>query len=261
MLKKRLIGVVTVRDGWAVQSMGYRRYLPVGKPECVVENLDRWGADEILVLAIDRSSRKLGPDFALLQKLARMGLSTPLIYSGGIRSAGEGVKVVQMGADRVAVDALLQDTPSEVEDMATRLGAQAVIATLPVSREGQNLTLLDHRKRQASGGLPAALALLARGVVSEALLIDWQNEGSRGGFDATLATLFPLRHVPLILFGGITEPGQIRPLLQHDHVAAVAMGNTLNYREHAVQQIKAALDAMPVRHPVFESADGAFLNV
>ena len=46
MIPKRLIGVVIVKDGWAVQSFGYRRWLPLGRPEVLVENLDRWGADE-----------------------------------------------------------------------------------------------------------------------------------------------------------------------------------------------------------------------
>ncbi len=58
MLKKRLIGVVTVREGWAVQSFCYNRYLPLGRPEAIVENLDRWGADEILIHCIDRSSTR-----------------------------------------------------------------------------------------------------------------------------------------------------------------------------------------------------------
>ena len=49
MLNKRLIGIVTVRQGWAVQSFCYNRYLPLGRPEFIVENLDRWGADEILI--------------------------------------------------------------------------------------------------------------------------------------------------------------------------------------------------------------------
>ena len=76
MLKKRLIRVVTIKDGSAVQSFGYGRYLPLGRPECLVENLDRWGADEILVQVIDRTRRSLGPDFALLSKLARIGMGT-----------------------------------------------------------------------------------------------------------------------------------------------------------------------------------------
>lgn len=73
MLKKRLIGVVTVKHGWAVQSFGYRRHLPLGRPEVLVQNLDRWGADEILVQCIDRSASGLGPDLDVLGKISKLG--------------------------------------------------------------------------------------------------------------------------------------------------------------------------------------------
>jgi len=54
MVRKRLIGVITVIDNMAVQSFGYNRYLPLGDPGILAENLDRWRADEILVSCIDR---------------------------------------------------------------------------------------------------------------------------------------------------------------------------------------------------------------
>ena len=40
MLKKRLIGVITVLNGWAVQSFGYKNYLPLGRPEVLAKNLE-----------------------------------------------------------------------------------------------------------------------------------------------------------------------------------------------------------------------------
>ena len=98
MLKKRLIGVVTVRQGWAVQSFGYQRYLPLGRPEVIIENLDRWGADEILVHCIDRSQNQSGPDFTLIKRIGDLGLSTPLIYGGGIRHLEDALQIVRLGA-------------------------------------------------------------------------------------------------------------------------------------------------------------------
>ena len=50
MLKKRLGAAVFVKDGLVVQSVGFSRYLPIGKPEVVIKNLDDWGADEIILL-------------------------------------------------------------------------------------------------------------------------------------------------------------------------------------------------------------------
>lgn len=247
MLKKRIIGVVTVRNGWAVQSFGYKRYLPLGRPEPLVENLDRWGADEILVQVIDRSSAGDGPDFALLGRLARLGLSTPLIYSGGVRTVDDGVQVIQRGADRIAVDALLQDDLSVVAELGQRLGTQAVIASLPVSVGTGGLELLDYRTGQGRP-LPSGLVdALARGIASESLLIDWEHEGKPNAFTAQLIDRFPVKTVSLIVFGGISSPEQMASLLGRAKVDAVAIGNFLNYREQAIQHLRNALASAAVR--------------
>ena len=254
MLKKRLTGVVTVKNGWAVQSFGYGRYLPLGKPECLVENLDRWGADEILVQVIDRSLNHHGPDFGLLARLGAMGLETPLIYAGGIRSVEDGVKLVQSGADRIVVDALLHDDLQTVRDLGEQLGAQALIASLPLSIEGSSLVWLDYRTRKSSALAQDVLDMVRSGVISEVLISDWQHEGMSGGFEQKLVEQFPLKHVPIIAFGGISEHAQMRQLLQLGSVVAVAVGNFLSYREHAIQEYKEALIGMPVRAATYESA-------
>ena len=104
MIKKRVIGTIIVRDGWAVQSFSYKNYLPIGKPRCLVENLDRWGADEIIILSIDRSRHKLGPDIKTLKDIAAEGIKTPLIYGGGIFDAETANEVIRCGADRIVLD-------------------------------------------------------------------------------------------------------------------------------------------------------------
>ena len=254
MLRKRLIGVITVKDGWAVQSFGYRRHLPLGRPECLAENLDRWGADEILVLCIDRSSNKLGPDLPLLRRLGRLGLSTPLTYSGGIHSAAEAVAVIQAGAERICIDAALHDTPQPVREMSGHLGAQALVAALPLSCAGSHLEWLDYRHRTAAPLDKTSLSLLAEGVVSEALLIDWRHEGHLQAFDMDMVRRFPLDGVPLIAFGGLSDPAQLRQVLGMPRIAAVAMGNSLNYSEHAVQILKRQLTDLPLRPASYAAA-------
>jgi cyclase len=251
VIKKRLVGVVTVKDGWAVQSFGYARHLPLGRPEVLVENLDRWGADEILVQCIDRSRAQAGPDLALLERIGRLGLSTPLIYSGGIRDAADGLAAVQAAADRICIDSMLHDRIAEVHALSGQLGAQALIAALPLSHEEGRLQWLDHRtgRRQPLG--EALLGLLAGGVISEALLIDWRHEGHAGAFDEGILAHFPLEQVPLIAFGGLSEPRQLRAVLQSPRVAAAAVGNFLSHREHAIQRLKLELAGIPLRPASF----------
>lgn len=253
MLKKRLIGVVIVRDGWAVQSVGYRRYLPLGKVECVVENLDRWGADEILVSSIDRSSESQGPDLPLLRRVARIGIRTPLIVAGGISTREHAIEVVHSGADRLCVDAVLRTDPDAVHAMAKSVGAQALIASLPISSVAGGVQWYDYRTRCYSGFSPAVSALLEDEVISEVLVTDWQHEGSFRAFDTALVEEFPFRKVPLIAFGGISHSEQIASLLRKENVSAVAIGNFLSYREHCIHWLKAQLDGVPLRRTGYES--------
>ena len=130
MLRKRLLATVVVRQGWAVQSFGYRRWLPLGKPECLVENLDRWGADGLVVLAIDRGDQ--GPDLALLERLGALGLSTPLTYGGGLATAEQAREAVRAGAERLVLDSVLNNDPQAVKAMVAAVGVQALVAALPL---------------------------------------------------------------------------------------------------------------------------------
>ena len=59
--------------------------------------------------------------------------------------------------------------------------------------------------------------------------------------------MFPLRNKPLITFGGISSSTQVNRLLEEPNISAVAIGNFLNYKEHAIQDIKLKLSAENIR--------------
>jgi len=237
MLKKRLVGVITVKDGWAVQSFGYRRYLPLGRPEHLAENLDRWGADEILVLSIDRSRRGMGPDIDLLRRLGSLGLSTPLAYGGGIRAVADAGEIIQCGAERVCVDAVMRNS-DVVRGISALVGAQAVIGALPLSADGGALQWLNYLTGRSAPLSAADLSLFEERVISEALIVDWRNEGRACKFDLDLIRRFPIADVPLIAFGGISAASQLEALFDDERVSAAGIGNFLAYREHAIQILR-----------------------
>jgi imidazole glycerol-phosphate synthase subunit HisF len=255
MIRKRIVGVITVRRGVAVQSFGYRRWLPLGKPEVLAKNLDRWGADEILLQVIDRTSSGAGPDIELLGRLRKIGLSTPLIYGGGIGSASDAERVVNSAADRICVDALLRDDPDEVEKISSRLGAQAIIAALPLVTQDRVAYCIDYRDGTVCPFPRRTAELISGKTLSEALIIDWRNEGYRASFDSTLIDLFPVPNAQLIVFGGLSEPDQLRRVLNSSRVSAAAVGNFLNYKEHAIQRYRELVGTDHLRPPIYDQSD------
>ena len=255
MLRKRLIATVVVRQGWAVQSFGYKRWLPLGKPECLVENLDRWGADGIVVLAIDRGDQ--GPDLSLINRLSELGLSTPLTYGGGLRNEVDARAAVKAGAERLILDTALQDNPSSIEAMARSVGVQALVAALPLVHDTDGS--VQHWLHRCRKAVPISLSiskLLVQEAVSEIIVIDKCGEGEGRGFDVKLLeAIEPLSQLPLLAFGGLSNPEQIRSLLNRQRLAGVIVGNALNYREHAIGQIKHMLADQPLRpHKLFTSS-------
>lgn len=251
MVSKRLIGVITVKDGWAVQSFAYSRYLPLGRPEILAENLDRWGADEILLLCIDRTRRSLGPDFALLRRVVARGLSTPLVYGGGVATVEDATRVIQSGAERVCVDAALHGPETAVRAIAAAIGGQALVGALPLTAAAGGVGWYDYRGGQSAPLSDRVVRLFADGVISEALVIDWRHEGLPRGFDVSLLTQCPVEGAALVAFGGVSEADQIAVLLALPRVAAVGIGNFLTYAEHALQKLKEPLGALPVRPAVY----------
>lgn len=234
-----------------MQSFGYCRYLPLGRPEILVENLDRWGADEILVQCIDRSAFGLGPDLELLYKISEIGVSTPLIYAGGIGGPEDAVKVINCGADRIMVDAMLWNAPRSLESVARELGTQALIAHLPLRMSEGVLNVLNYRDK-FERPLENWLEHLPHEWFSEVMITDWLHEGSPGSFDERLLTVAKQLNKPLLCFGGISEVAQIQTLLAHNQVVAAGIGNFLNYKEHAVQALKKQLSSAAVRLPHYE---------
>lgn len=247
MLRKRLIGVVTVRNGLAVQSFGYSRYLPLGKPEVLIENLDRWGADEILISCIDRYAIQAGPDFDLLRRVGKLGLSTPLIYAGGIRHAEDAVQAVNLGADRVSVDAMLWDRPLLVETIAREIGSQAIIGSMPVRAKDDCLYWLNYRIGKEVLLDTKKLSELPLEWVSEVMLTDWSHEGCDSRFDSCVVDLFGLKNKALIVFGGLSDSKTIQNVLSRSNVMAAGVGNFLSYKEHAIQKLKQSIIATPIR--------------
>lgn len=247
MLKARLIGVVTVKEGLAVQSFGFNKYLPLGDPVRLIENLDRWGADEIYVQVIDRSKNNIGPDYALIDRISKLSISTPLIYGGGIHSVSDGIQVIKMGADRLALNAVLTESLVNVRSLSEQLGAQALLGVLPVRVNNNRLEYYDYRRGLVEEYSFEKLLEPLEAFVSEVMLVDYVNEGFAGKFDHNIIRHIDLLKMPVLLFGGISEAEQIEKMLVDPRVAGFGIGNFLNYRENSVQLYKESLKSSRIR--------------
>jgi|TARA_Y100000294_G_scaffold114748_1_gene106433 cyclase len=237
-MKTRLIAMVTICDGMVVQSFSYKNYLPVGSPEIICENLSRWGADEIIISFIDRSKSNMGPNLKILEKISKNNMSTPLIYSGGISSEQNAIDIINSGADRVAIEAIVKkDNINLINRISSRIGSQALILSMTLFEKNNKLFKFNYidGSSQLFSDFSEVIKLLN---FSEILLIDKENEGSKN-FNLNLVDLF-LKNLDhrILVFGGIADSKLIKKLLLNQNIKAIVIGNSLNYKEIQISNIK-----------------------
>lgn len=255
VLKKRIIGTITVLNGWAVQSISYSKYLPLGRPEVIAENLDRWGADEILIQCIDRSRRKLGPDFKTLSSISDMGITTPIIYSGGIRNHVDAINSIKLGADRIMFDELLRSHPDEISKSSRILGSQALVGCMPISCIRGKMSWFNYLTKETIPLTSDYLKKVFSSSISELLLVDHKNEGCAQSFNLNIlkSSLLADSPIPILLFGGISNPQLAQKALNNTNVAGIGIGNFLSYRENSIEFFKRTIKNSSLREHKFKA--------
>ena len=240
MAFKRLIAMVPVQNGQVVMSYGYTRHKPAGWLGSVLRNLDRWGVDEIVVIDISRGLQ--APDFSLLEQVRRAAIRTPVAFGGGIRCAEHAVAAVAQGCDRVVVETLIWQAPSEIARISDAIGQQAILGAVPVVYRDKSLFAAPvHTQTREPWG--TCLQRLQGLAISELLVIDRDHEGSPGS--SRVAVQVPQSTQPhqLIWFGGLAAP-QAAQLLRRDDTVGVAFGNPLLTTELAVHTLRLEMNAL-----------------
>jgi cyclase len=233
MKKKRIAGVIIVKNNIAVQSFSFKKYLPLGKPEHFVENLDRWNIDEIIVLDIDSSKLNTGPNFELIQRIAKLKIRTPLIYGGGIRNSEDAKKVIKSGADRLIIgSSFLQDfnLPLKISNVT---GAQAVILSLPLIKFQKKFFIFNYILKKNIKINSEIMNYINSEYISELFLSDVLNDGKFNGFKPDIIKDLKrlTKNFPLLVFGGISDATQINKIAKFSNVSSICIGNFLNYHE------------------------------
>src|SRR3990167_6936417 len=243
MLKKRLTAILVIRDGIVVQSIGFSKYLPVGKAQIAVEFLNSWGIDEIIYLDISATPKDQGPDFLKIQSVSKKCF-VPLVVGGGISSVGDMQKLVKFGADKIAINSAALKDPLLIKKGASILGNQCIVASIDVK--------LDKDKKYyvfSNFGIdipekdPVKWAkTLASLGAGEILLNCVDRNGSKVGYDINMVRMIvEAVDIPVIACGGAGHPQDFVDVMTQGRANCAAAGNFFHFTEHSVINAKAYL--------------------
>lgn len=235
MLRPRIIPCLLVHQGGLVKTQVFKDPKYVGDPINAVKIFNEKEADELIVLDIDATVQGREPDFSLIAKLAAE-CRMPLCYGGGVTTAAQASRIVDMGVEKVAVSSAAIDNPSLLTEMAVAVGRQSVVVVLDVRKRSglftKGLEVCTRNAKVAHKQDPVALAIqLQDAGAGEVVVNSVDRDGMMEGYDLDLAAEFhQALRVPVTFLGGAGSLDDILKLLSRVGVVGAAAGSMFVFK-------------------------------
>ena len=235
MLRPRIIPCLLVHQGGLVKTQGFKEAKYVGDPINAVRIFNEKEADELMVLDIDATVKKVEPDFGLIAKLAAE-CRMPLCYGGGITTAEQAARIVDMGVEKVAVSATAIANPAILTEMAAAVGRQSVVAVIDVRKRtglfAKGYEVCTHNGKTVHKHDPVVLARqLQDAGAGEIVVNSIDRDGLMQGYDLDLASQFTQSlKVPVTFLGGAGSLDHLGDLISKLGVVGAAAGSLFVFK-------------------------------
>ena len=235
MLRPRIIPCLLVHKGGLAKTQGFKDAKYVGDPINAVKIFNEKESDELIMLDIDATVQRREPDFALIAKLAAE-CRMPLCYGGGVTTAAQAARIVDLGVEKVAVSAAAIVNPGLLTEMADALGRQSVVAVLDVRKKPSPFVneyeVCTHNGKTVHKIDPVILAeQLQDAGAGEIVINSIDRDGFMQGYDLALAKQFwDVLKVPMTIMGGAGSLEHVGHLVSTIGIVGAAAGSMFVFK-------------------------------
>ncbi len=240
MLKKRIVATLIVKNGIVVQSIGFKKYLPIGNPSIAIEYLNSWGIDEIILLDITATPKKCLPNYEMIRK-ASLNCFVPLTVGGGISELKHIKELMHCGSDKVALNHAAIYKPELIKASSEVFGCQCIVVSIDAVKTSGGYKVFDYVSKTPLPISPSEFAIKCVQLGAGEILINSVNrDGSYLGYDFELVnSICNYVSVPVIACGGAKNPKDMLDVLKNTSISAASAGNFFHFTEHSVIKTKA----------------------
>jgi imidazole glycerol-phosphate synthase subunit HisF len=135
MLARRIIPCLDVKDGRVVKGINFVELRDAGDPVEQAATYDAQGADEVCYLDISASPEGRSTLVDIVARTADQ-VFAPLTVGGGVRSVADAQRLLEAGADKIAVNTAAIRTPELIAEISARFGNQAIVVAVDAKRRG-----------------------------------------------------------------------------------------------------------------------------
>lgn len=240
-MTKRIIPCLDLKEGRVVKGVEFVDLKDAGDPVELARFYERSGADELVLLDITSSARKL-EGLVNLVRTIREKMALPLTVGGGIDNISQVGAILKAGADKVSVNTAAVKSPEFITEIAELYGSRSLIVSIDAgSSDGmQEWEVFIHGGRTPTGRkvLDWAREAEERGA-GEILLTGINRDGGKYGYDLRLTSAVARKiQIPLIASGGAGTLEHFRQILTEGEADAALAASVFHYRIYSIREVK-----------------------
>lgn len=234
MLRPRIIPVLLVRNGGLTKTVKFGPGKYVGDPLNAVRIFNEKEVDEIVVLDIDATMQNREPDYVLIRSLAAE-CRMPLCYGGGVKTATQVRRIVELGVEKVAISSAAVENTGLIAETAEQVGRQSVVVVMDVRKKGLFGTRYEVFTRNGTKGTglnPIDFAKKAEELgAGEIVINSIDRDGEMKGYDIDLASqVREAVSLPMTVLGGAGSLEDIKTLIHAFGIVGAAAGSLFVFK-------------------------------
>jgi len=243
-LAKRIIPCLDVDAGRVVKGVKFVDIRDAGDPVEVARRYNEEGADEITFLDITASSDDRETIVHVVEDVASE-VFIPLTVGGGIRVVDDIRRMLNAGADKVAINTAAVFNPVFVREAAESFGSQCIVVAIDAKRvsadnEPLRWEIFTHGGRKSTGidAIEWAKKMADFGA-GEILLTSMDRDGTKIGFDNDLTLAISIAvPIPVIASGGVGDLQHLVEGVTKGGADAVLAASIFHFAEYTIGEAK-----------------------
>lgn len=246
----RVIPCLDERGGRVMKGVRFRALRDAGDPVECAKRYEWQGADEIVILDISATEEERATALDTVRRVAE-SIFIPLTVGGGVRSVEDFRRLLQAGADRVAVNSAAVARPSLISEAAREFGTQAVVLACDAKREAERFRVYVRGGKQPTAIDAVGWCRQAADMgAGEILLTSIDSDGTSAGYDVELVRAVS-SSVPIgvIASGGAGKLEHFHQAVESGGASAVLAASLFHDQVLGIGQVKGYLAGrgVPVR--------------
>ncbi|MEG5015065.1 MULTISPECIES: glycosyl amidation-associated protein WbuZ [unclassified Microcoleus] len=246
MLKIRVMPTLLFKNFGLVKSVQFDSWRRIGSVMQAVKVYNLREVDELVFLDISATPDGHPPDFETVDEIADECFM-PLTVGGGVRSVADVRRLLQVGADKVAINTAAVQNPELIHLAAQQFGSQCVVISIDVKKHSNGTyEVLTHGGTQPTGKDPVRWAKEVESLgAGEILLTSIDRDGTMTGYDTELTkNISHAVSIPVIASGGAGSYQDMASVLLEGRASAVAAASIFHFTQQTPLEAKHFLNRL-----------------